>query len=49
MGRASNIAKRTDGDTHGLPSQTVLIVVPGGLEHGGGIARQMGYFLRAHH
>lgn len=49
MGRASDLAKRTDVDTHGLPSQTVLIVVPGGLEHGGGIARQMGYFLRAHH
>jgi len=28
--------------------QTVLIVAPGGLEHGGGIGRQMGYFLRAH-
>lgn len=26
---------------------TVLIVCPGGLEHGGGIGRQMGYFLRA--
>jgi glycosyltransferase involved in cell wall biosynthesis len=26
---------------------TVLIVTPGGLEHGGGIGRQMGYFLRA--
>jgi glycosyltransferase involved in cell wall biosynthesis len=27
---------------------TVLIVAAGGLEHGGGIGRQMGYFLRAH-
>jgi len=27
----------------------VLIVTPGGLEHGGGIGRQMGYFLRAYH
>jgi glycosyltransferase involved in cell wall biosynthesis len=26
---------------------TVVIVSPGGLEHGGGIGRQMGYFLRA--
>ena len=26
---------------------TVLIVTPGGLEHGGGIGRQMGYFLQA--
>lgn len=26
-------------------SATVLIVTPGGLEHGGGIGRQMGYFL----
>jgi glycosyltransferase involved in cell wall biosynthesis len=25
---------------------TVLIVTPGGLEHGGGIGRQMGYFLQ---
>jgi glycosyltransferase involved in cell wall biosynthesis len=28
---------------------TVLIVTPGGLEHGGGIGRQMGYFLQMHH
>src|SRR5271165_3919892 len=26
---------------------TVLIVTPGGIEQGGGIGRQMGYFLRA--
>jgi glycosyltransferase involved in cell wall biosynthesis len=26
---------------------TVFIVCPGGLEHGGGIGRQMGYFLQA--
>ena len=26
---------------------TVLVVSPGGLEHGGGIGRQMGYFLQA--
>jgi glycosyltransferase involved in cell wall biosynthesis len=29
------------------PAATVLIVCPGGLEHGGGIGRQMGYFLQA--
>lgn len=29
-------------------TRTVIIVAPGGLEHGGGIGRQMGYFLRAH-
>jgi glycosyltransferase involved in cell wall biosynthesis len=28
---------------------TVLIIAPGGLEHGGGIGRMMGYFLKAHH
>jgi hypothetical protein len=33
----------TDG---GRPTSSVLIVSPGGLEHGGGIGRQMGYFLR---
>jgi glycosyltransferase involved in cell wall biosynthesis len=27
------------------PHGTVLILCPGGLEHGGGIGRQMGYFL----
>src|SRR5258707_8583418 len=30
----------------GRPTGSVLIVTPGGLEHGGGIGRQMGYFLR---
>ncbi|WP_146688498.1 glycosyltransferase family 4 protein [Bradyrhizobium canariense] len=34
-------------DTHSPPAQTVFIVVSGGLEHGGGIGRQMGYFLQA--
>jgi glycosyltransferase involved in cell wall biosynthesis len=29
------------------PSGTVIVVTPGGLEHGGGIGRQMGYFLKA--
>jgi glycosyltransferase involved in cell wall biosynthesis len=45
---ASDIARR-DADTDGLSTRrTVLIVAPGGLEHGGGIGRQMGYFLSAH-
>jgi glycosyltransferase involved in cell wall biosynthesis len=26
---------------------TVLVITPGGLEHGGGVGRQMGYFLRS--
>jgi glycosyltransferase involved in cell wall biosynthesis len=42
---ASVFPKRADTPP---PAQTVLIVAPGGLEHGGGIGRQMGYFLRAH-
>ena len=40
-----NFTKHSDAD--GLSTGTVLIVTPGGLEHGGGIGRQMGYFLRA--
>ncbi len=48
MDSASDFVKRADVDTDGPPAQTVLIVAPGGLEHGGGIGRQMGYFLRAH-
>jgi len=31
------------------PAGTVLIITPGGLEHGGGVGRQMGYFLRSLH
>jgi glycosyltransferase involved in cell wall biosynthesis len=30
-----------------IPGDTIIVVVPGGLEHGGGIGRQMGYFLQA--
>ena len=44
----SDFAKRDDAETDGLRTRTVLIVTPGGLEHGGGIGRQMGYFLRAY-
>jgi glycosyltransferase involved in cell wall biosynthesis len=42
-----NFTKRIDADVDGLVTGTVLIVTPGGLENGGGIGRQMGYFLRA--
>jgi len=31
------------------PPGTAMIVTPGGLEHGGGIGRQMGYFIKASH
>ena len=40
--------KRNLSDRDQLPGGTVLIVSAGGLEHGGGIGRQMGYFLRAY-
>jgi glycosyltransferase involved in cell wall biosynthesis len=43
-----SFTKRDDADGDGLRTGTVLIVTPGGLEHGGGIGRQMGYFLRAY-
>jgi glycosyltransferase involved in cell wall biosynthesis len=35
------------GDTPPQPTGTVVLACPGGLENGGGIGRQMGYFLRA--
>ncbi len=47
MNHASDFVDRADVDTRTPAVQTVLIVAPGGLEHGGGIGRQMGYFLRA--
>ena len=43
-----NFTKRDDADYGGQRTGTVLIVTPGGLENGGGIGRQMGYFLRAY-
>jgi glycosyltransferase involved in cell wall biosynthesis len=43
-----NFTKRDDANNDGVQRRTVLIVTPGGLENGGGIGRQMGYFLRAH-
>jgi glycosyltransferase involved in cell wall biosynthesis len=42
------ITERDDANSDGVQRGTVLIVTPGGLEHGGGIGRQMGYFLRAY-
>jgi glycosyltransferase involved in cell wall biosynthesis len=46
MDRSFGKYNGADGD--GLRTGTVLIVTPGGLEHGGGIGRQMGYYLRAY-
>jgi glycosyltransferase involved in cell wall biosynthesis len=45
---ASDSMKRDRANTRGSTIPTVLVVAAGGLEHGGGIGRQMGYFLRAH-
>ena len=42
IGRARNA-----GDAPEAPPINVLVLCPGGLEHGGGIGRQMGYFLAA--
>jgi glycosyltransferase involved in cell wall biosynthesis len=39
-----SFTKNANGDE--VRTGTVLIVIPGGLEHGGGIGRQMGYFLQ---
>jgi glycosyltransferase involved in cell wall biosynthesis len=41
------LIRRRKIDGKRLPRRTVLIFCAGGLEHGGGIGRQMGYFLRA--
>jgi glycosyltransferase involved in cell wall biosynthesis len=41
-------SKFAGSDAKGLRTRTVLMVIPGGLEHGGGIGRMMGYFLRAY-
>src|SRR5262249_7943649 len=42
MHRSFRKRQHNDG---GRPTGSILIVTPGGLEHGGGIGRQMGYFL----
>ena len=46
------LARRTDAPIRKANNATappidVLVICPGGLEHGGGIGRQMGYFLSA--
>ena len=38
---------RHSGGPPRVPPKNVLVLCPGGLEHGGGIGRQMGYFLAA--
>jgi glycosyltransferase involved in cell wall biosynthesis len=43
-----SLTKSNDANSVELPTDSVLIVIPGGLEHGGGIGRQMGYFLQAY-
>jgi peptidoglycan/LPS O-acetylase OafA/YrhL/glycosyltransferase involved in cell wall biosynthesis len=48
IGGATGLApSRRAGDGSGAPPINVLVLCPGGLEHGGGIGRQMGYFLAA--
>jgi glycosyltransferase involved in cell wall biosynthesis len=44
----SDFTQGGEANTDGQPTRTVLLVIPGGLEHGGGIGRQMGYFLQAY-
>ena len=46
-GRPSDRSARNAADGSGAPPINVLVLCPGGLEHGGGIGRQMGYFLAA--
>ena len=43
----SNLIRRREIDSERPSRGTVIILCPGGLEHGGGIGRQMGYFLQA--
>jgi glycosyltransferase involved in cell wall biosynthesis/peptidoglycan/LPS O-acetylase OafA/YrhL len=48
LGRVIILApSRRADDGPGAPPINVLVLCPGGLEHGGGIGRQMGYFLAA--
>ena len=48
IGRPTILARSGHADD-GLaaPAISILVLCPGGLEHGGGIGRQMGYFLTA--
>lgn len=41
------LSQHQSDDQNIAPVGTILVVCPGGLESGGGIGRQMGYFLRA--
>ena len=43
-----SLVKCDEADGDGLRTGNVLMVTPGGLENGGGIGRQMGYFLQAY-
>lgn len=43
-----SLTKYEDAADDGQRVGTVLIITPGGLENGGGIGRQMGYFLQAY-
>src|SRR5262249_36818198 len=45
----SNVLKPNHSNDSQQPTGTVLIITPGGLEHGGGVGRQMGYFLGSLH
>jgi glycosyltransferase involved in cell wall biosynthesis len=45
--RARHFAQHVTAARVKAPRNTILVVIPGGLEHGGGIGRQMGYFLQA--
>ena len=45
--RSCDRSARNADDASEAPPINVLVLCPGGLEHGGGIGRQMGYFLAA--
>ncbi|MGA9565029.1 MAG: hypothetical protein WBS19_05860, partial [Candidatus Korobacteraceae bacterium] len=45
--RSGDRRARNADDEPASPPIAVLVLCPGGLEHGGGIGRQMGYFLGA--
>ena len=47
VGTASSVLSRSSGLAQRARPTQVLVLCPGGLEHGGGIGRQMGYFLAA--
>ena len=47
VARATTLIPSRAGREREPPPINVLVLCPGGLEHGGGIGRQMGYFLAA--